>query len=144
MLSVLGEGSFLSLLWFLREHAPDPVTRRVAHLAAQDEARHVAFGLAHLTGHCALDPTMHARLADAIERRHDALRDTAGLNELVFDALVLLAAGSWEHAALRRGFEHVRALKEDMDQGRQKRLLKLGFDEDQAERLSSLHTRNFM
>lgn len=90
LLSVLGEGSFLSLLWFLCEHAPDPVTRQVAHLAAQDEARHVAFGLAHLTRHCA----MNARLADAIERRHDALRDTAGLNELVFDALVLLAAGA--------------------------------------------------
>ncbi len=144
LLSVLGEGSFLSLLWFLREHAPDPVTRQVAHLAAQDEARHVAFGLAHLTRHCALDPTMHARLADAIERRHDALRDTAGLNELVFDALVLLAAGSWDHDALRRGFQRVQALKKDMDQGRQKRLLKLGFDEPQAEALSALHTRNFM
>ena len=48
LLSVLGEGTFLALLWFLREHAPDPVTREVARLAAQDEARHVAFGLAHL------------------------------------------------------------------------------------------------
>ena len=43
-----GEGSFLALLWFLRDHAPDPCTREVARLAAQDEARHVAFGLAHL------------------------------------------------------------------------------------------------
>ena len=48
LLSVLGEGSFLSLLWFLRDHAPDRCTREVARLAAQDEARHVAFGLAHL------------------------------------------------------------------------------------------------
>lgn len=144
LLSVLGEGSFLSLLWFLREHAPDPVTRQVAHLAAQDEARHVAFGLAHLERHCRIDPTMHGRLADAIERRHDALRDTAGLNELVFDALVLLAAGSWDHEALRRGFQRVQALKEDMDAGRQKRLSRLGFDDAQAEQLSALHTRNFM
>ena len=42
------KGSFLSLLWFLRDHAPDDCTREVARLAAQDEARHVAFGLAHL------------------------------------------------------------------------------------------------
>ena len=35
---VLGEGSFLNLLSFLERHAPDPVTRRVAHLALQDEA----------------------------------------------------------------------------------------------------------
>ena len=38
LLSVLGEGSFLNLLSFLERHAPDPVTRRVAHLALQDEA----------------------------------------------------------------------------------------------------------
>ncbi|GGO66897.1 ferritin-like domain-containing protein [Nonomuraea cavernae] len=48
LLSVLGEGSFLNLLSFLDRHAPDPVTRRVVALAHQDEARHVAFGMAHL------------------------------------------------------------------------------------------------
>jgi hypothetical protein len=31
-----------------------------------------------------------------------------------------------------------------MDIGRQKRLLRLGFDAAQAEDLSALHTRNFM
>src|SRR5690606_26557803 len=30
LLSVLGEGTFLSLLWFLHDHAPDPITRRIA------------------------------------------------------------------------------------------------------------------
>jgi hypothetical protein len=34
LLSVLGEGSFLSLLAFLREHAPDPVTREVVRLSS--------------------------------------------------------------------------------------------------------------
>ena len=48
MLSVLGEGTFLSLLWFLERHAPGPVTATVCKLAAQDEARHVALGIAHL------------------------------------------------------------------------------------------------
>src|SRR5204863_43854 len=47
LLSVLGEGTFLNLLSFIERHAPDPVTGRVAHLALQDEARHVAFALAH-------------------------------------------------------------------------------------------------
>src|SRR5204862_8110091 len=36
LLSVLGEGTFLSLLWFLERHAPDPVTAAVCRLAAQD------------------------------------------------------------------------------------------------------------
>jgi hypothetical protein len=36
---------------------------------------------------------LRGRLAVAIERRHDALSHTASLNDEVFDALVLLAAG---------------------------------------------------
>ena len=76
-----------------------------------------------------------ARLADAIRRRHQALQHTAGLNEEVFDALVLLAAGSWEHADLARGFARVVALKQDMDTHRQLRLLKLGFPPAEAEAL---------
>jgi hypothetical protein len=144
LLSVLGEGSFLSLLWFLHEHAPDLITREIARLAAQDEARHVAFGLAHLARHTAEDPTLRARLAMAVHRRHDALVYTAGLNEEVFDALILLAAGSWEHDAIRHGWERVQKLQRDMDEGRQKRLVRLGFDEAQSSTLSALHTRNFM
>ncbi len=144
LLSVLGEGSFLSLLWFLHENAPDLITREVARLAAQDEARHVAFGLAHLAHHTVEDPTLRARLAVAVHRRHDALAYTAGLNEEVFDALILLAAGSWEHDAIRAGWDRVQKLQRDMDEGRQKRLVRLGFDEAQSAALSALHTRNFM
>lgn len=144
LLSVLGEGSFLSLLWFVREHAPDPCTRAVATLAAQDEARHVAFGLAHLARHAERDPSLRDRLAAAIERRHAALAHTAGLNAEVFDALVLLAAGDWSPASLRRGHAAVLTLARDMDDGRRQRLVRLGFDPARAAALSSLHTRNFM
>jgi hypothetical protein len=144
LLSILGEGSFLSLLWFLHENAPDPVTRQVARLAAQDEARHVAFGLAHLRRHLDADPALRPRLAAAVQRRHDALADTAGLNEEVFDALVVLAAGSWEHVAIASGYERVLKLQSDMDHARRQRLVRLGFAEHEAEALSALHTRNFM
>ena len=92
LLSVLGEGSFLDLLWFLEHHALDPITRQVAKMSAQDEARHVAFGMSHLARHAELDPGLRSRLADAVERRHSELQHTAGLNEEVFDALILLAA----------------------------------------------------
>lgn len=144
LLSVLGEGTFLHLLWFLCEHAPDPVTRQVCHLAAQDEARHVAFGLSHLQRHVTQDPTLRARLAASIHQRHDALENTAGLNALVFDALLLLAAGSFDPEAIERGWERVQSLERDMHQGRSKRLVRLGFPLDEAEALSALHTRNFM
>jgi len=144
LLSVLGEGSFLSLLWFLHRHGPDLCTREVARLAAQDEARHVAFGLAHLQRHVAEDPALRERLAAAIERRHTALAHTAGLNAEVFDALLLLAAGGWEPARLRAGHTAVVELQRDMDDGRRQRLVRLGFAPDQAAALSALHTRNFM
>jgi hypothetical protein len=144
LLSVLGEGTFLSLLWFLRDRAPDPVTREIARLTAQDEARHVAFGLAHLQRHVGRDHTLRARLAAAVERRHAALEHTAGLNEEVFDSLLLLAAGTLDPAAIRGAHDSVVALQQEMNHGRRQRLRRLGFDEHEAATLSALHTRNFM
>lgn len=144
LLSVLGEGSFLSLLAFLGDHAPDPVTRQVTRLARVDEARHVAFGVAHLERQSEVDPTLRGKLRAAVERRHDALVDTAGLNADVFDALVVLAAGEWTPAAIARGYRAVEDLKHAMDDGRRQRLARLGFPPDEAAELSALHTRNFM
>ena len=144
LLSVLGEGTFLSLLSFLEVHAPDPVSRRITHLARQDESRHVAFGMAHLEHQAALDGTLRPRLRSAIERRHDVLMETVGLNQEVFDSLVLLAAGSWQPEAIARGYAAVEELQHAMDEGRQRRLTRLGFPPAEAAALSALHTRNFM
>ncbi len=144
LLSVLGEGTFLSLLSFLEHYAPDPVTRRVTHLALADEARHVAFGMAHVGSVLARDPSLHSRLAAVVQQRHDALSHTAGLNQEVFDALVLLAAGSFNAKDIAKGFDRVQALEAEMDEGRRRRLTKLGFERDTAAALASLHTRNFM
>jgi len=144
LLSVLGEGSFVDLLEFLHHYAPDPVTRRVAWLAGQDERRHVLFGVAHLSEQAAVDPGLRARLRAAVERRHDALRDTAGLNDDVFDALVVMAAGSWTPEAIEAGYRAVQELERAMDDGRRRRLERLGFPADEAAELSALHTRNFM
>ncbi|MFD3581179.1 ferritin-like domain-containing protein [Streptomyces sp. NPDC058683] len=144
LLSVLGEGSFLNLLSFLERHAPDPVTRRISRLVRQDEARHVAFGVGHLEHRATVDPLLHGRLRAAVERRHDALTGTAGLNQDVFDSLVLLAAGSWAPRDIARGWQAVRQLQKEMDEGRRHRLARLGFPDDEAAALSALHTRNFM
>ena len=144
LLSVLGEGTFLSLLAFLDRWAPDPVTARIAHLASQDEARHVAFALGHLSEHAAADGRARDRLRAALERRHDALTHTAGLSPAVADALVILAAGSWAPEAIAAGWDRVQRLQADMDEGRRRRLVRLGFSETDAAELSALHTRNFM
>ena len=144
LLSVLGEGTFLDLLRFIADHAPDRVTADVTSLAVRDEARHVAFGVAH-TAHLARSGRHYlGTLRQAVERRHAALRDTAGLNAGVFDALVLLAAGSWSPEAIQRGWHAVRDLRSRMDEGRRRRLAYIGFPDDEAAELSALHTRNFM
>jgi hypothetical protein len=144
LLSVLGEGTFLDLLSFLERHGPDPVTRRVAHLALADEARHVAFGVAHLEHRVGADPEFRGRLRGAVERRHDVLASTAGLHAGVHDALVVLAAGAWTPAAIAAGWARVQALTAAMDEGRRRRLARLGFPPAEAAELSALHTRNFM
>ena len=144
LLSVLGEGTFLDLLRFIHEHAPDKVTADVARLAVRDEARHVAFGVAHTAHLVATDKSYLGVLRQSVERRHAALLDTAGLNTEVFDSLVLLAAGSWEPAAISRGWRAVRDLQASMDEGRRRRLAYIGFPDDEAAELSALHTRNFM
>ena len=144
LLSVLGEGSFVNLLNFLHEHGPDPLTRQIAKLVARDEARHVAFGMAHLEYRLSQDPGYQSGLKAAIEQRYDTLASSSGLNEEVFDALILLAAGGTDAASVGHGFSRVQRLKQDMATGRKARLVRLGFPADEAERLSGLHTRNFM
>ena len=144
LLSVLGEGTFISLLNFLHAHAPDPVTRQIARLAARDEARHVAFGMTHLMARLKQEPQFRTRLANAVQARNDALSGTSGLNEEVFDALILLAAGEFTPKAIAAGYVRVQQLMLDMAEGRQSRLEKLGFDKEAAQHLSALHTRNFM
>jgi hypothetical protein len=144
LLSVLGEGTFLDLLSFLERHGPDPVTRRVAHLALTDEARHVAFGVAHLEHRITTEPELKGRLRAAVEHRHDVLASTAGLHAGVYDALLVLAAGAWTPEAIATGWDRVQELIAAMDEGRRRRLARLGFPPDEAAELSALHTRNFM
>ena len=141
---MLFRSTFLSLLSFLERWAPDPVTAQIARLALQDEARHVAFALGHLGEHLARVPSDRERLRAAIERRHDALAATAGLSSSVYDALVVLAAGSWAPDAIAAGWSRVQALESEMFEGRRRRLVRLGFSDTQASELSALHTRNFM
>jgi hypothetical protein len=56
----------------------------------------------------------------------------------------VLAAGSWTSEGIAAGWERVQALQAEMDDGRRKRLARLGFSDTEAAELSALHTRNFM
>jgi hypothetical protein len=144
LLSVLGEGTFLNLLAFLEQYAPDSVTRDITRLARQDETRHVAFAMGHLEFQLGLDPLLQDRLRSAVERRYQALQTTSGISEDVYESLVILAAGSWAPEAILRGYAAVQQLEREMADGRERRLVRLGFGSSEASTLAALHTRNFM
>ena len=144
LLCVMGEGTFLSLLKFLHEHAPDPVTAELARLAHRDEARHVAFGTEHVRYVLQTEPEKRRSLAAAVERRSQVLADISGLSPYVSDALVVLAGGGVSVAQIREGARRVLALHREMDGSRRERLQSLGFSGEEATELSAYHTKNFM
>ena len=144
LLCVMGEGTFLTLLKFLEEHAPDPVTAALARLAHRDEARHVAFGVAHLRYALNLEPERRGTLAAAVERRSRMLASISGLSPYVYDSLVVMAGGGVSPEQIRQGAKRVAELHREMDRARRERLQSLGFDREEAIALSAYHTKNFM
>ncbi len=144
LLCVMGEGTFLTLLTFLEQFAPDPVTATLARLAHRDEARHVAFGMEHLRYVLEREPERRSSLAAAVERRSRMLASVSGLSPYVSDALMILAGGGVAPQQVRAGARQVFLLHREMDAARRDRLHGLGFDSFQATRLSAHHTRNFM
>jgi TusA-related sulfurtransferase len=144
LLSVLGEGTFLDLLAFIEDHAPDEVTAEVVRRARSDEARHVHFGLVHVRHALAHDATLYQRLEAAVRRRAASLANVGGAPEPLQDGLTVLAAGSAESKAIARGHDAFRQLLDDMHVNRVKRLEHAGFTREQAQTLSNLHTPNFM
>jgi TusA-related sulfurtransferase len=144
LLSVLGEGTFLDLLRFAQEHAPDEATAELTRRAAADETRHVHFGISHVRHALGLDPALYTRLSAAVQRRSEALRDAGGVPPSLQDALTILAAGGVAPPAIRRGHDAVRELFARMGEERIRRLESAGFARGQAEELSGLHTPNFM
>jgi TusA-related sulfurtransferase len=144
LLSVLGEGTFLDLLRFIEEHAPDELTAELVKRARADEARHVHFGVAHVRHAMSCDPSLAARLEAAVARRSATMHGVDGVPAPIADALTILAARGDDPPSVARGHAAFRALLDEMHQGRLKRLAHAGFSAAEAERISALHTPNFM
>lgn len=144
LLHVLGEGTFLDLLRFCEEYAPDPVTQDVVRRARQDEARHVAYGVAHLKHQLTQNPDNLDRLLNAVESRADAIAATTGATPFVMEALAVLAGGGASPRQMSAGVEAVRKLYRTMDQNRIQRLVQAGVPLPLARKMSEMHTPNFM
>ncbi|MEW9668384.1 sulfurtransferase TusA family protein [Ammoniphilus sp. 3BR4] len=145
LLHVLGEGTFLDLLNFVEEHAPDPVTRRIVHLAKMDEGRHVAYGIGHVRQMLAKNPEAVQLLVEAAEQRNEYMTDAGtSENSHLMEALAILAGKGRKPEQLSAGFRKVDRLKEIMYGHRVQRMLQAGIDQQTAEKISSSHTPNFM
>jgi hypothetical protein len=144
LLSVLGEGTFLDLLRYVEDFAPDPATKVLASRARADETRHVHFGMSHVRHALQKDDALYGRLEAAVRKRATTLADVGGVPVPLHDALVVYAAGSTAPKKVAQGHEAFRALLVTMHENRVKRLRTAGFSESQAQMLSDLHSPNFM
>lgn len=144
LLNVLGEGTFLDLLDFVAEHAPDAATAAAARLAHRDELRHVRFGLSHVRLALARDPAVESRLVAAVEARSARLAGATSLDPVVTESLTLMAARSLQPAQLGEGARAVRDLLGRMVRNRVERLREAGLSERTARYVSDLHTPNLM
>lgn len=144
LLSVLGEGTFLDLLRYIEDNAPDEVTAEIVRRARADETRHVHFGMSHVKHALQHDKTLYGRLESAVRKRSATLAGVNGVPAAVQDSLTILAARGTDPASVRRGHETFRELLHVMHDNRVKRLLNAGFTPEQANTLSDLHTPNFM
>ena len=134
LLSVMGEGTFVSLLDLPRPPRARPAhtPHRAAHPQRRGPPRRL-LARPPRTSRRPSNPSLRPRLARAVERRHTALQHTSGLNDDVFDALVLLAAGDDTPDTIAAGWQHVQALQAEMADARQARLTRLGFTPTEAE-----------
>jgi len=144
MLSVLGEGTFLDLLRYIETHAPDQVTREIARRTRIDETRHVHFALDHIRSVLQTDTGLKESLYRAIANRASILSGMKGLNPLVEESLVILAAGGLSPDRLSSATKARIQLYETMHENRVRRLTAIGFSDREAEDVSQLHTPNFM
>jgi TusA-related sulfurtransferase len=144
LLSVLGEGTFLDLLQYIDTHAPEPVTREIARRTRRDESRHVHFALGHVRAAIGQISGLKERLRRAVLNRASVLSEVKGLNPLVEESLSILAAGGLQPERLPQGMQARDELYHTMHENRIRRLVSVGFTEDEASELSQLHTPNFM
>ena len=139
LLHLLGEGTFLDMLKFIEDIAPDPVTKEILVRTRQDEARHVGYGVSHVKYLLAEDPGLSETLLEAAEERASFLRASSGANPFLPRALAILAGRGAKEGQVEHGVEMVRQFYDKMHETRIHRLTLAGLDEDTARRIDELH-----
>jgi len=144
LLHVMGEGTFVDLLNFLEKYMPDEATKKIIKLAKRDEMRHVAYGMEHVKSAIEQNPKRINALKNTAFKRKEFMDEINSESSILLESLAILAGGSDEPQAYKKGFDLVEELKEKMNTNRIKRLIDIGMDEDLANDISKVHTPNFM
>ncbi len=144
LLHVLGEGTFVDLLQFIEKYAPDTCTREVVRRTRLDETRHVKYGMSNVRWAMGREPGLADDLIRAVEARAGVLDAATGVNPLIQESLAIMAGGGSEPHQMALGVERGRELYTTMHRNRVRRMITAGFSPEQAERMSELHTPNFM
>ncbi len=139
LLHLLGEGTFLDMLTFIADVAPDPVTKEILVRTRQDEARHVSYGISHVRYLLRQDPSLSQELLEGAEERAAFLRASSGANPLLPRALAVLAGGGAQEEQVKQGLEMVRDFYDRMHETRVHRLMLAGLDEATSKTISELH-----
>jgi len=144
LLHVMGEGTFVDLLNFLEKYMPDEATKKIIKLSKRDEMRHVAYGMEHVKSAIEQNPKRINSLKNTAFKRKEFMDEVNSESSILLESLAILAGGSDEPQAYKKGFDLVEELKEKMNTNRIKRLIDIGMDEDLANDISKVHTPNFM
>ena len=139
LLHLLGEGTFVDMLTFIAQVAPDPVTREILIKTRRDEARHVAYGVSHVRYLLQEEPGLSETLLEAAEERASFLRATSGANPFLQNALAVLAGGGATEEKVEQGKVVVREFYKKMHENRINRLKTAGLDEETAKSIAELH-----
>ncbi|MBI4552512.1 MAG: hypothetical protein HY710_09625 [Candidatus Latescibacteria bacterium] len=139
MLHLLGAGTWLDLLRFLEEVAPDPATAHIYRRVRQDEARHVAYGISHFAYHLQHDATVVPKLVRAAQDRVPFLRQAAGAVPFMQHAMAVLAGGGSAPDQVERGLQRVGDLYRQMQTNLLDRLRQAGFDQGSADYIAGLY-----
>jgi hypothetical protein len=123
---------------------PDEATKKIIKLAKRDEMRHVAYGMEHVKSAIEQNPKRINALKNTAFKRKEFMDEINSESSILLESLAILAGGSDEPQAYKKGFDLVEELKEKMNTNRIKRLIDIGMDEDLANDISKVHTPNFM
>ncbi len=93
LMHILGEGLVLSLFRAGEMISPSPVEKKIFRLCMQDEARHVAYGTAHLRYKLEQDPDKAEEFHEFLDKGEEIIAALFTVPEVVEPIVVLLAGG---------------------------------------------------